>query len=144
MQLDDIDHRLIGLLRNDARMPVAKLAIALGVSRATAAARINKLAEGGVITGFTVVLQSNIDAPGVRAITMVQVDGRQEEAVTKRLLGLPEVRHLHTTNGRWDIVAELEAPSVSAFDDLLRKIRKIDGIATTDTSILLKARKTAG
>ena len=49
MQLDDIDHRLIGLLRNDARMPVAKLAIALGVSRATAAARINKLAEGGVI-----------------------------------------------------------------------------------------------
>ena len=144
MQLDDIDHRLIGLLRNDARMPVAKLAIALGVSRATAAARINKLAEGGVITGFTVVLQSNIDAPGVRAITMVQVDGRQEEAVTKRLLGLPEVRQLHTTNGRWDIVAELEAPSVSAFDDLLRKIRKIDGIATTDTSILLKARKTAG
>jgi DNA-binding Lrp family transcriptional regulator len=141
MQLDDLDYRLIALLRNDARTPVAKLAIALGVSRATATARIDRLTKGGIIAGFTVVLQSNIDTPGVRAITMVEVDGKHEEAVAKRLMGLPEVRALHATNGRWDMVAEIEASSVGAFDDLLRAIRKIDGIASTDTSILLKARK---
>ena len=143
MALDDLDYRLIGLLRTDARTPVAKLAIALGVSRATATARINRLVDDGVITGFTVALQSTLATPGVKAITMVEVDGKQEEAVTKRLLGLPEVRQLHTTNGRWDIVAELEAPSVSSFDELLRTIRNIDGIKSSDTSILLKARKSA-
>ena len=140
--LDDTDQRLISLLRTDARMPVAKLAAAAGVSRATATARIDKLEASGAIAGFTVVLQSNVDAGGVRAITMIEVDGKQEEAVTRRLMGMPEIRQLHTTNGRWDLVAEVEAPTISALDDLLRAIRQVDGIANTDTSILLKARKT--
>lgn len=140
--IDDIDQRLISLLRTDARTPIAKLAVAAGISRATATARIEKLEASGVIAGFTVVLQSNVEATGVRAVTMIEVDGKQEEAVTRRLMGMPEVRQLHTTNGRWDLVAEVEAPSISALDDLLRAIRQVDGIANTDTSILLKARKT--
>ena len=142
MTIDDIDQRLIALLRNDARLPVAKLAAQAGVSRATATARIERLRRDGVIAGFTVVLQSNVETGAVRAITMIEIDGKQEEAVTRRLMGLPEVRQLHTTNGRWDVVAEIEAASIAALDDLLRTIRQIDGIANTDTSILLKARKT--
>jgi DNA-binding Lrp family transcriptional regulator len=143
MALDETDQRLIALLRNDARLPIAKLAEAAGVSRATIALRLDKLRREGVIAGFTVVLQSNLQASGVRAITMIEIDGRHEEAVTRRLMGMPEVRELNTTNGRWDVVAEIEAPSIGALDDLLRAIRQIDGIANTDTSILLKARKTA-
>lgn len=142
MTIDDVDQRLIALLRNDARLPVAKLAAQAGVSRATATARIERLRRDGVIAGFTVVLQSNVETGAVRAITMIEIDGKQEEAVTRRLMGLPEVRQLHTTNGRWDVVAEIEATSIAALDDLLRTIRQIDGIANTDTSILLKARKT--
>jgi DNA-binding Lrp family transcriptional regulator len=142
MTLDDTDQRLIALLRNDARLPIAKLAAEAGISRATATARLEKLRREGVIAGFTVVLQSNVDSQGVRAITMIEIDGRQEENVTRRLMGMPEVRQLHTTNGRWDLVAEVEAPTIAALDDLLRAIRQVDGIANTDTSILLKARKT--
>ncbi len=138
---DEIDQRLIALLRTDARLPIAKLATAAGVSRATASARIDKLRRDGVIAGFTVVLTSNAET-GVRAITMIEIEGKQEEAVTRRLLRMPEVRQLHATNGRWDVVAEIEASSIAALDDLLRAIRQIDGIANTDTSILLKARKT--
>ena len=143
MILDDLDYRLIALLRTNARAPVNKLALDLGVSRATAKARIDRLVAGGAIAGFTVVMAA---APGhgIRAITMVEVDGKHEAAVMKRLLGMPEVRQLHNTNGRWDMVAELEAPDVEAFDDLLRQIRQIDGIASTDTSILLKARRSVG
>jgi len=140
MQLDDLDHRLIALLRTNARTPVAKLALDLKVSRATAKARVDRLVANGVIAGFTVVM-SQAEAHGVRAITMVEVDGKNEAGVMKRLMGMPQVRQLHTTNGRWDIVAELEVPDVAALDDLLRSIRLIDGIANTDTSILLKARK---
>lgn len=142
MAIDDTDQKLIALLRTDARMPVAKLAARAEISRATATARIEKLRREGVIAGFTVVLQSNVESGGVRAITMIEIEGRQEEAVTRRLMGMPEVRQLHATNGRWDVVAEIEAPTIGALDDLLRSIRQIDGIANTDTSILLKARKT--
>jgi DNA-binding Lrp family transcriptional regulator len=143
MAIDDIDKRLIGLLRGDARLPIAKLAAQAGISRATATARLEKLRRDGVIAGFTIVLQSNVETGGVRAITMIEIDGKQEETVTRRLMGMPEVRGLYTTNGRWDVVAEVEAASIAALDDLLRAIRQIDGIANTDTSILLKARKSA-
>jgi DNA-binding Lrp family transcriptional regulator len=142
MILDDLDYRLISLLRANARAPIAKLAIDLGVSRATAKARVDRLVDGGVIAGFTVVMAA-APSQGIRAICMVEVDGKHEASVMKRLLGMPEVRQLHNTNGRWDMVAELEAPDVEAFDDLLRNIRQIDGIASTDTSILLKARRSA-
>ncbi|MEO7222779.1 MAG: Lrp/AsnC family transcriptional regulator [Devosia sp.] len=141
--MDDVDQRLIQLLRTDARLPVAKLAAQAGISRATATTRIDRLRRDGIIAGFTVVLQSNVETSGVRAVTMIEIEGKQEEAVTRRLMGMPEVRQLHATNGRWDVVAEIEAANIADLDDLLRSIRQIDGIANTDTSILLKARKTA-
>ena len=53
----------------------------------------------------------------------------------------PEIRALHTTNGRWDIVAEIEVETLEAFDHTLRDIRHIDGITLTETSILLSTRK---
>jgi DNA-binding Lrp family transcriptional regulator len=141
MALDDLDYRLIALLRTDARLPVAKLAATLGVSRATVSARIQRLVADGVIAGFTIAVQSASSASSVRAVTMIEVDGKHAEAVIRRLAGLPEIHGLHTTNGRWDIVAEIESPSLAAFDDLLRVIRQINGISTTETSILLAARK---
>ena len=55
--------------------------------------------------------------------------------------GFPEVRRLHSTNGRWDIVAELVTNTLPAFDGLLSRIREIDGIAATETSILLSSSK---
>ena len=141
VSLDDLDRQLIALLRTDARLPVAKLAARLGVSRATVSARMDRLIENGVIAGFTVVLQAQTQPPGVRAVMMVEVDGKHADTVQRRLMGMPEIRGLHTTNGRWDLVAEIEAPSLPAFDELLRKVRQIDGIASTETSILLTARK---
>ena len=59
----------------------------------------------------------------------------------RRLQGFPEVRALHTTNGRWDVVAELETDTLEAFDRLLSTVRLLDGIAGSETSILLSSRK---
>lgn len=143
MILDDLDYRLIALLRTNARTPVAKLALDLKVSRATAKARIDRLVQGGAIAGFTVVMAS-APSHGIRAITMVEVDGKNSEQIIRRLAGFPEIRRLYTTNGRWDVVAETETPTLREFDELLRKVRQIDGIANTETSILLGTRKELG
>lgn len=139
--LDLLDQRLIALLRTDARLPIATLAARLGVTRATARARLDRLRRDGVIAGFTVLLGTEAEGGGVRAVTMIEVDGRHAESVIRRLSGLPEIRRLHTTNGRWDIVAEIEAGTLAEFDALLRTIRQLDGIANSETSILLGVRK---
>jgi DNA-binding Lrp family transcriptional regulator len=59
----------------------------------------------------------------------------------QRLHGFPEVRKLHSTNGHWDIVAELATETLGEFDALLNRIRAVDGIASTETSILLSSPK---
>ncbi|WP_404404128.1 Lrp/AsnC family transcriptional regulator [Pelagibacterium halotolerans] len=140
INLDDTDRRLIGLLRDDARLPVASLAAALGISRATVKARMDKLEAAGVIQGYTVILtQDTANAP-VRAIAMIEVEGRVTDKVAKALAGFPQIRALSSTNGRWDLVAEIETASLYDFDKTLNAIRLIEGVTLTETSILLASR----
>jgi len=142
--LDDLDYRLIALLRSNGRSPVAKLAAELGVSRATVTARMERLEHSGAIAGYTIAMRAEGRADAVRAITMVEVDGKHSEQIMRRLSGFPEIRGLYTTNGRWDVVVEIETATLQEFDALLRKLRQIDGIANTETSILLGTRKDLG
>ena len=72
---------------------------------------------------------------------MISVDGDRSDAILKALRGYPEVRALHTTNGRWDILAELGTDTLEAFDEALRSIRTIKGIANSETSLLLSTHK---
>ena len=96
--MDDTDRRLIALLRENARVPVATLADLLKVSRGTVQNRIDRLTADGVIGGFTVRLKPEAEPQRVRAITMVAVDGEHATGVVKALRGLPEVHALRTTN----------------------------------------------
>lgn len=140
-QMDELDSRLIALLRHDARIPVASLAQSLNVSRATVKARIDRLTKNGVIKGFTIITGSPRDDKSIHAITLVEIEGRSTETVIKAMLGLPQVRTLHTTNGKWDIIAQLETQDLIEFDDVLRRIRLIEGVSLTETNIMLAPRK---
>jgi DNA-binding Lrp family transcriptional regulator len=139
--MDDLDHKLIALLRNDARRPVASLAAALDTSRATVRARLDRLVAAGVISGFTIKVRDQAERNHVRAMMLIAVEGRGVEKVMWRLQGFPEVRRLHSTNGRWDIVAELAADTLAAFDALINRIRMVEGITSSETSILLSSVK---
>jgi len=139
--MDDTDQQLIALLRANARAPVATLARQLKVARGTVQNRLAKLEAAGTIAGYTVRLKPQAEAHRIRALTTIAVDGNRGEAVLRALRGDPAVEALHTTNGRWDIVAELRAANLEAFDRVLGRIRLIDGIASTETSLLLSTHK---
>lgn len=139
--MDSTDVKLIALLRENARVPVAKLALQLGVSRATVQNRIDKLIAQRVLLGFTVRTTPEAAKHRVRAMMMVSVEGDHAEAVLKTLRGYPEVRALHTTNGRWDLVAELGTDSLESFDQVLQRIRSIKGISNSETNLLLSTHK---
>jgi DNA-binding Lrp family transcriptional regulator len=78
---------------------------------------------------------------GLTVLRASEVEAKRTDLVLRRLKGLPEIRALHSTNGRWDIVAELEVASLEAFDRTLAMVRTIDGIANTETSLLLSSSK---
>jgi DNA-binding Lrp family transcriptional regulator len=136
--MDDLDRRLIALLRTDARQPVAALAQALKVSRATVQNRIDRMSAKGEIAGFTVRLNPEAEVGRVRAVMMIDVEGERSAAVLRALRQRPEVECVHTTNGRWDMVAELNTATLAEFSGALDAIRLIEGIAGSETSILLK------
>lgn len=139
--MDDTDRQLLSLLRDNARTPVVELAKKLRMARATVQNRIGKLEGEGTIVGYTVRLKPEAEGHRIRAITSIAVEGHHGEAVRRALRGHPNVVALHTTNGRWDLMAELRADTLEAFDQLLNAIRAIPGISNTETSILLSTHK---
>jgi len=138
---DDLDRRLIALLRADSRTPAAGLAKALKVSRGTIQNRIERLVSRGVIQGFTIRTRPDADTSRVRAVMTIAIEGERSRHVVQALKGFPEVAAVHTTNGRWDLVAELDVDTLNAFSQVLDRIREIEGIASTETSILLATQK---
>lgn len=139
--MDDIDRQLIAQLRDNARVPVASLAKKLRVARGTVQNRLARLEANGTIVGYTVRLKPQVEEQRIRALMTIAVEGNRTEAVLKALRGEPAVASLHSTNGRWDIVAELRADSLEAFDRVLGRIRLIEGISNTETSLLLSTHK---
>jgi DNA-binding Lrp family transcriptional regulator len=139
--VDNTDRQLLSLLRDNARMSVAAMAKSLGVARGTVQNRLARLEADGVIVGYTVRLKREAEDQRIRALMTVAVEGNRTDEVLKALRGDPAVCALHTTNGRWDIVAELRTDSLEAVDRVLGRIRLIDGISTTETSLLLSTHK---
>ena len=139
--MDEIDRQLLALLGVKARTPVATLAKKLQIARGTVQNRMSKLEREGVIAGYSVRLKPEVDERRIAALMTIAVEGNNADKVLRTLRGDPAVQTLHTTNGRWDIVAELRADSLEAFDKVLGRIRQVDGIVTTETSLLLSTHK---
>lgn len=140
--IDDLDHRLIAILRSNSRTPVAVLARELGINRSTVTARIDRLVESGVIDGFTVRLSNDVDRDAIRGVTTVASDPNRGQDVVREIRGYPEVERLHSTTGTWDLVVQLRCSNLSEFDLALERIRAIPGVRDTQTSLLFNSLTT--
>lgn len=139
--MDKTDERLVAALRRNARASLSDLAAELGLSRTTIRSRIERLQTRGDILGFTVVLKQDTLRDPVRGLMMIGIEGRGAGRITRQLQGLPEVRAIHSTNGRWDLIVELGTETLEDLDNALAKIRRMDGVSTSETSLLLSTQK---
>jgi DNA-binding Lrp family transcriptional regulator len=139
--MDELDHRLIAALRRDGRAALSDLASDLGVTRTTVRSRMARLIEQGEIVGFTVQTRSDVAAHPVRGLMMLEIEGRGAERIMARLTTLPEIQAVHSTNGTWDLIVEIGAPTLEALDAVLFAIRRLDGITRSETNLLLSSRR---
>ena len=135
--MDELDRKLLALLRADSRTPAAALAARLKVSRGTVQNRIARLQAQGVIQAFTVRTRPELETERVRAVMSIAVEGERSAAVVRKLKGVPAIDRIWTTNGRWDLIAELDVANLAEFSRALDAVRTIEGIASTETSLLL-------
>jgi DNA-binding Lrp family transcriptional regulator len=142
--MDDTDQKLIATLRRDSRAPLSSLAAELGLSRTTVRSRIERLIERGEILGFTLRLKSDIAHAPVRGMMMLGIEGRGAEKIMHRLLGIAAVQAVHSTNGKWDLIAEIGTDTLEELDKVLFAIRRIDGVMRSETNLLLSTRGAKG
>ena len=86
---------------------------------------------------LTIRVRDDYDDLSVRAVMMIEITGKSTTEVIRKLRGIVEIRTLHTTNGNWDLVADIHAASLSEFDRVLRQVRMIEGVLNSETSLLL-------
>ena len=141
VMMDDVDQRLLAELRRDGRASLSDLADRLGISRATVRSRMERMTLAGEIVGYTVLTRSDITAAPVRGLMLIRVEGRNSTKILARLTGIPAVQAVHSTNGTWSLIAELGAQSLLELDEVINRIRDIDGVVHSETNLLLSTRK---
>ena len=138
--MDKTDHALIAALRRNARASLSELASILGVTRATVRARMERLTADGTITGYTVSLNTDLPDMPVRGIMLLGIEGRGTDRLIHALTGLPSVVAVHSTNGKWDLIIELATDTLETLDGILSDIRRLNGVTTSETNLVLKTR----
>ena len=136
---DQLDRELIDILRKDGRAPLSRLAELLKVSRGTVQNRLDRLIESGALLGFTIRVREDDASDTIRAVMLIEVVGKSTTEMIRKLRGFPEPQTPHTTNGNWDLVAEIQAGSLGEFDRILRDVRAIDSVSNSETSLLLSS-----
>lgn len=139
--MDDTDERLIAALKKDARMALSDLAATLMLSRTTVRNRLARLQQSGEIVGYSVVTRADVQSDPVRGLMMIGIEGRGTERIIRQLGQMAEVRAVHSTNGRWDVIAEIGSRTLADFDAVLFRIRRLEGVAQSETNLLLSTRK---
>lgn len=140
VNLDEIDERLLTLLRDDARQTIAQLAKELGISRGAIYSRLSRLEEEKIVAGYTVRLGHAFAASRVRAHMMIKTLPRFHREVEQALAGLPQVQAIHAISGEYDIIAMLEAEDSGQLNELIDDVGLLDGVERTTTSVILATK----
>jgi DNA-binding Lrp family transcriptional regulator len=138
--LDSLDRQLIELLKVNARLPMVKLAKALGCARSTAQLRLKALEEGGVITGYTVGVTVARSTPGIHAMVLISIESKNEHEVVHALSKRHEIVKLYSVSGRYDLCAMVSTESTHELDAVIDRVRVIKGVVDTFSTILLSTK----
>ena len=137
-QIDSVDRALLEALSHDARMSLTDLAEKINVSRSTAYARLQRLREEGVITGFTASIDPQALGLGVAALVFIDIEQHDWRTLRSELAAIPGVEYLAMCAGRFDLMLLARAESIPALRDvLLEKIQRIAGVRSTESVFIL-------
>lgn len=135
--MDDLDRAILAQLRKDARTSISSMASDLKVARATVQHRITRLENDGTIVSYTVKVNPGSSPNVVRAIMSIATEGNAAKSVVTRLSSSPNVTAVHSTNGKWDLIADIQADSLEEFDKAINEIREMKEISSSETNLLL-------
>nr|WP_241262725.1 Lrp/AsnC family transcriptional regulator [Parahaliea mediterranea] len=139
--MDEVDHRIIALLREDGRMPFRAIARELGVTETTVRARVRRLEDSNTMR---VVAVTDIEAAGYNMLLAVgvQVENRTPESVARDMAEIPEVFSVNVVVGTHDIEALVVAEDQGALHTLLsERLAGLPGVRRLTPSLAVDVLK---
>lgn len=141
VRLDDLDRRIVRLLRRDGRLSYAEVARLVGSSEPTVRKRVRRLLQGGAIFVVARVNPAPIGFP-IDAVMGIRVERSKVLEVGRRLAAMENVAYVGYLTGTFDIMIEVFLPDTEGlFRFLNEELEAIDGIIGTETWHVLRTEK---
>ena len=135
--MDDLDRRILNILRRDARTPYTEIADRVGTSEGTVRNRVDRLTEEGIIERFTVTTRTG----NVKAMIEVSVDMNVNTSqVSETMVEWEEVDFVWQVSGEEDIVLVVDCVDTGAVNELITQAREMDEVKGTKTRLILDER----
>jgi Lrp/AsnC family leucine-responsive transcriptional regulator len=136
--LDDVDTRILALLQEDCRTPLARLGEQVGLSAPAVLERIKKLEAAGVITGYHAVLDGRRIGFDVTAfIGVITSDPDSIGDFERQVTRLGDVLECHHVTGAFTFLLKVKTRITSTLERLISEIRSLEGVARTETTVVL-------
>lgn len=138
MELDSLDLHILALLQENCKQPLVKIGERVGLSAPSVIERIKKLEESGVIRGYTAILDARKLGKDITAFIGVSINHpRLLSKFEKEIDRFEDVQECHHVTGEHSLLLKVKADNTSALEELIRKIRSLEGVVRTETSVVL-------
>jgi Lrp/AsnC family leucine-responsive transcriptional regulator len=137
-ELDDIDLQLLMLLQEDCRTPLARLGDKVGLSAPAVLERIKKLEAANVITGYRAIVDGRRVGLDITAFIGVLISHPHViDDFERGVIDFDEVLECHHVTGEHTLLLKVKAANTSALEQLISRIRSLDGVGRTETMVVL-------
>jgi DNA-binding Lrp family transcriptional regulator len=135
--MDDVDRRIIKMLKKDGRATYEALGEQVGLSEGAVRKRIKSLLDSEVIRRFTIKMGVTEGAEG---ITLISINPALPTSdVSKKLKELPNVETVYEITGEYDIAIVISGLSIAEVNECVERIRRLEGVVNTTTMIVLRS-----
>lgn len=135
--IDRLDVELLGVLTRNARVGIAELAATLGVARNTVQARLARLVEERLLTGFRPDIDLAKVGIAVQAFMALELQQGRLRSVVEALTAMPEVLEIHATTGREDLLVRVAAATQADLQELIQDVVSVVGVSHSSTTLAL-------
>jgi Lrp/AsnC family leucine-responsive transcriptional regulator len=138
MELDSLDRHILAVLQENCKLPLGKIGERVGLSAPAIMERIKKLEEGGIIRGYTAILDGRKLGKDITAFIGVFIDHpKLLPQFEREIEHFEDVQECHHVTGQHTLLLKVKVDNTSALEELIRKIRSIEGVSRTETSVVL-------
>ena len=137
MELDALDVAVLEALTDQPRAGALELSRSLGVARATVQARVQRLEDAGVVTGYGPDVDVVAAGFGVRAFITIEIAQGGLEQATEDLRAVPGIVEAYAVTGAGDVMCTVAAASHQGLQETLLAISRSTVVARTTSVVVL-------